>query len=129
MRKLVIIILLISSLLAVAACAKKANPTAKAFFMALESKDYKAAEKLGTEKSQRYIRSVADMYNNMSQGQKRNYDKLKYTVTKVEEDGDSATVTYDEWRIGSPETKRSRTTSMVKEEGKWKVDYYKEDGL
>jgi len=65
----------------------------------------------------------------MSQGQKSNYNKLKYTVTKVEEDGDSATVDYDEWRIGSPETKRSATTSMVKEEGKWRVDYYKEDGL
>lgn len=126
MKKLLVIVLVIIGIIALAGCAKKAEATAKEFFKALEAQDIGVAKKYATEKSQGFLALAEEMYKNMPDNQKESQKKLKYTITKVEEDGDKATVSYNEWKVGSPETKKAKTVTMVKENGKWKVDLQKD---
>lgn len=122
MKKLLVIALVLIGLLVLAGCAKKADATAKAFFKAVEYQDFAGAKKLSTEKTQGMLTFVEEMYKGMPDNQKSDYKKIKYTVTKVEEDGDKATISYDQWKVGEPESKKNMTAGMIKEDGKWRVD-------
>lgn len=126
MKKLVLIALVLLALFALTACGKKPNTVAKNFFQALQDKNFEAAKKLSTFNSQGYIEGIETMYKGFSPVEKKNFDKTKYTVEKVEVDGDTATITYKRWKLGSPESNEEKTAPMVKEDGAWLVDLHPE---
>lgn len=121
MKKLILAILVIVTLLALSACGKKPENTARAFLDALEKHDFAAAKQLATEDSQALLSMAESFVNEMTAEQKTEMDQKGYEITKTEVDGDSAVVTFEEWDVENPSEKKTNTLNLVKIDGDWKV--------
>ncbi len=121
MKRLILAILVIVVLLAVSACGKKPETTARAFLDAVAEHDFAKAKELATEDSQALLSMAESFVNEMSDEQKTEMEKKEYAITKTEIDGDNAIVTFEEWELSKPDQKKTNTLNLVKIDGDWKV--------
>lgn len=126
MKKLIIIGILLVAMLAIAGCGKNPNTIAKSFFHAMESKNYESARQYVTFSSVRKIEDLESYYKNLSASERKQEDKIKYSVLNTKVDGDRAVVTYKKWQLGSPESQEEKTLDMVKEDGDWLIEFRSE---
>lgn len=127
MKKTVYILLIVVTLLALAACGSKPNHTARAFFDAIENQDFATAKKHTTEHGQQLLEMIESFAENMSENQRSEMNKTKYKILETVEDKDSAIVTFEQWGEDSPDNKNVHTLRMKKIDGNWKVDLAKDD--
>ena len=130
MKRIIIAILVIASLLLIAACGSKASgpeKTAQAFLDALENYDFTTAKSLATEESQGLLTMAEGFIGQMSDTDKEELDKKGYKIIKTEIEGETAVVTFEEWDVNDPETKKTNTLDLVKVDGDWKVKIEKEN--
>ena len=121
MKKLILAILVIVVLLAVSACGKKPETTARAFLDAVAKHDFAAAKQLATEDSQALLSMAESFVNEMGDQQKTEMQEMEYAITKTEVDGDKAIVTFEQWEVSKPAEKKTNTINLVKVDGDWKV--------
>lgn len=127
MKKFVYVLLIVVTLLALTACAAKAEKTAKAFFDALENQDFASAKKHTSERGQQLLTMIESFAENMSEEQKAEMGETRYKVLKTVEEKDSAIVTFEQWQEDRPDSKAVHEIKMKKIDGTWKVDLNKED--
>jgi len=101
-------------------CADRDSPKAVAekFLKAVNSHDYDAARKYGTEETEKFL----DMYSGFSKMMPDTASKdLKFEITRQNIDGDNAVIYYkEEGKEGEQQL------PMIKMDGKWKVILSKE---
>lgn len=127
MKQVLFILLITIMLLALSACGSKSQSTARKFFDAMEKQDFEGAKEYVTAEGQELLNMMQSFSDNMSEEQKAGYEKLKYNILKTVEEGDSATVTFEQWDVKSPEEKDVHEIKLKKINGSWKVDFAKED--
>ncbi len=127
MKKVFFILLITITLLALSACGSKPQSTARKFFDAMENQDFAGAQKYVTDEGQELLNMMQSFSENMSEEQKAGYEKLKYNILKTVEQGDSATVTFEQWDENNPEDKNVHEIKLKKIDGSWKVDLAKEN--
>ncbi len=86
--------------------------------------DYKAAKETSTEKTKSVLDMLEQLGAMVPDSQKQNAKKVQVTVKDVKEEGDKATATY----TVSDDT-QEKTINLVKENGKWLVNYTKQDEI
>ncbi len=124
MQKILITILIIASLLAVAACTKKPEATATAFLKAVESKDFETAKQLVTSDSFAMLSIIESFVQNIDAA---DIGKIEHQITETKVNGDSAIVTYDQWDESTPDDRQSNEIKLVKVDGEWKVSLEKDN--
>ncbi len=139
MKKMIIGVLLVALLVLVAACKpseqKQATKVAKAFFEALEKKDFKTAKLYVTKDSESVLDFLSgDAFSGLfgeSDGEteegkveeKEDDDEGMdtYKVLNVTVNGDKAVANVEASNSKKPEDKETKNYDMVKEDGEWKV--------
>lgn len=127
MKKLLIVILLIATLMAIAACNSKAKhpeTTANAFLTAMEKKDFENAKNLATPESEGMLELIGSFMSSMNEEEMGTFEH-KILETVVE--GDSARVSYEMWTTQSPDQRELQEIKLIKSDGKWKVSLEKGD--
>jgi uncharacterized protein YpmS len=124
MKKTMIVILILATLMAMAACGKKASPegVADSFLTALEKKDFEAAKTMATPESDGMISIIESFMANMKEEDMGVYQH-KITNTVVE--GDSAQVSYEIWTSLKPDEREKQELKIVKVDGQWKASLEK----
>ena len=84
--------------------------------------DYEAAKEVSTEQTKSMLDMMQSFSAMMADSAKAEAKKIKVDVKDVKEEGDKATVTYT-----TSSTPTDQTLNMVKENGKWLVQFSKQD--
>ena len=84
--------------------------------------DYEAAKQVSTEQTKSMLDMMQSFSAMMADSAKTEAKKIKVTVKDVKEEGDKATVTYT-----TSVAPTDQTLNMVKENGKWLVQFSKQD--
>jgi hypothetical protein len=123
---------LLSSLAVIALCAmmftscnsNSPKKVADKWLTSFYHMDYKGAKELSTEKTKGVLDMLEQLGTMVADSQKQNAQKIKINVKDVKEEGDKATVTYT-----ISEDNQDKTIHLIKENGKWLVNYTKQDDL
>nr|MDK2851108.1 hypothetical protein [Candidatus Cloacimonadota bacterium] len=127
MKRLLYIILIILALMALSACEKSSEKTARNFFDAMEQQNFAEAKKYVTQDGQELLSMIETFANSMSPEQKDEMIAMRYKITEVVEQGDSATVRFQQWELNNPEEIQDQELKLVKVDGDWKVELAKDD--
>jgi|SRR5690554_2124201 predicted small lipoprotein YifL len=127
MKRFLYIILIIMALVALSACGKPAEKTARNFFDAMEQQDFAKAKNFVTEEGQELLTMIESFANSMSEEQKDEMVAMRYNITEVIEEGDAATVRFQQWEVENPDNIQDQELKLVKVDGNWKVDLAKDD--
>ena len=87
--------------------------------------DYEAAKKVSTDETKTFISQLQALSGMMPDSIKKEMKKVTVNVKDVKEDGDKATVTYTTSTDGNKE----QSLKMVKKDGKWLVQFTKNDSM
>ncbi|MDP2172686.1 MAG: DUF4878 domain-containing protein [Candidatus Cloacimonadaceae bacterium] len=121
MKKTIIALLVLIVLIALVACGNKADKVARKFFDAMDKKDFTAAKQYASKQSQELLTFAEQFMKNLNEDQKGDMDDMKYNIVETKIEGETAIVTYEQWKKSDPGNKQSKTLNMVKEDGEWKV--------
>jgi hypothetical protein len=124
MKKTMIVILILATLMAIAACGKKANPEGVAdyFLTALEKKDFETAKKMATPESEGMISIIESFMANMKE---EDVGVYQHQITNTVVEGDSAQVSYEIWTSLKPDEREQQELKIVKVDGQWKASLEK----
>lgn len=123
---------LLSSLIIIALCAltfascnsNSPKKVAEKWLTNFYHMDYKAAKETSTEKTKSVLDMLEQLGAMLPDSQKQNAKKIQITVKDVKEEGDKATATYT-----VSDEPQEKTIGLVKENGKWLVNYTKQDEM
>jgi GH25 family lysozyme M1 (1,4-beta-N-acetylmuramidase) len=93
------------------------------FLNSLYHMDYKEAKTVATEDTKKMLDMMESFSSMMPDSAKQNAKKIKIDIKDVKEDGDKATVIYT-----TSENNGDQKIDLVKQNGKWLVQYSKQDG-
>lgn len=101
------------------------SPKASAdkFLTGLLHYDYEAAKSVSTEETKKMIDLMAQFSAMMPDSMKQAAKKVKVNIKDAKEEGDKATVTYT-----TSDDPQEKKLNLVKQNGKWMVQYSKMDG-
>jgi len=113
-----------------AGCGNKPEATAQKFLSAMEKRDFSGAKQYVTQDSQKIMDFLKVMFEKMAPEQREDTSHLKFKILNSTIQKDTATITYEEtavWDNGSSnagnESPTTKELQMVKEDGKWKVQF------
>lgn len=92
------------------------------FLTNLYHMDYEGAKEVATEDTKKMLDMMAQFSSMMPDSTKENAKKIKVDIKDVKEDGDKATVIYT-----TSESTGEQKIDLVKQNGKWLVQYNKQD--
>jgi len=120
MKKILITFLLLGSLMLASCSGNSPKAVAEKFLKAINAGDFKEAKKYCDEKTGDLI----GMLESFSKGEKPKEKDIKsFTITKVEENGDTAKVFYK-----AEGSDKEESLDLKKIKGKWLVSINKEQG-
>ena len=125
--KKVLFSLAVVSLLALSIVSCNSNsPKASAdkFLTGLYHMDYEAATSVSTEETKKMLDMMAQFSSMVPDSAKETAKKIKVTIKDVKEEGDKATVAYT-----TSEDPTEKKLNMVKQNGKWMVQWSKQDTM
>jgi hypothetical protein len=96
--------------------------SAEKFLNGLNHMDYEAAKSVSTEETKKMLDMMSQLTAMMPDSTKENAKKVKVTMGKEDVNGDKATVSYT-----TSEDTTSRNLTLVKQNGKWLVQWSKND--
>lgn len=96
--------------------------SAEKFLNGLNHMDYEAAKSVSTDETKKMLDMMSQLTAMMPDSAKENAKKVKINVGKEEVNGDKATVSYT-----TSEDTTSRNLNLVKQNGKWLVQWSKND--
>ncbi|MCD6064102.1 MAG: hypothetical protein K0R82_2013 [Flavipsychrobacter sp.] len=92
------------------------------FLTNLYHMDYEAAKEVATEDTKKMLDMMAQFSSMMPDSTKESAKKIKVDIKDVKEEGDKATVIYT-----TSESAGDQKIDLVKQNGKWLVQYNKQD--
>lgn len=92
------------------------------FLTNLYHMDYEAAKEVATEDTKKMLDMMSQFSSMMPDSTKQNAKKIKVDIKDVKEEGDKATVIYT-----TSESAGDQKIDLVKQNGKWLVQYSKQD--
>ena len=109
------------------ASCNKSSPkdVAKTWLTSFYHMDYDAAKKVSTEETKNFISQLQALSGMMPDSSKKEMKKVTVNIKDVKEDGDKATVTYSV----SNEAGKDDQLKLVKKDGKWLVEFSKNDSM
>lgn len=96
--------------------------SAEKFLNGLNHMDYEAAKSVSTDETKKMLDMMSQLTAMMPDSTKENAKKVKVTMGKEDVNGDKATVAYT-----TSEDTTSRNLTLVKQNGKWLVQWSKND--
>lgn len=117
-------VLLIAGTLTMTSCSKNTpKEVAYNWLTAFNHLDFETARKLSTPDTKVLLGELDQLTSKVSDSNKKDLKKVTVNIKKVKEDGDKATVTY----VSSDDASKEQTVTLVKQEGKWLVQFTKVD--
>jgi hypothetical protein len=86
--------------------------------------DYEAAKTVSTEETKKMLDMMAQFSSMVPDSAKETAKKIKVDIKEAKEEGDKATVTYT-----TSEDPSEKKLNMVKQNGKWLVQWSKQDTM
>jgi hypothetical protein len=96
---------------------------AYAWLMNFYRMDYEAAKEISTDDTRQLLCAFSEMGSNMDESSKRELMKVNVGIKGSEEAGDKAIVTY----VTSDNPGKKNKVYLLKEDGKWRVQFSKSD--
>lgn len=114
---------LISILLTMTGC-KNSDPrdTAIKFLTAVQTMNYDEAKKYATDDSKSMLDALSSFQKMMPASAREKYKNEKFAIKNVQQQGDEATVTYNNTDSSGPD----KTLKLKKVNGEWKVAFTKD---
>lgn len=112
-----------------AGCGAKNSPkdVAQTWLTGFYHMDYEAAKKVSTEDTKQMLTQLGTLTGMMPDSAKKEVAKAVINITDVKETGDSATVTYTITGMKEQSKESLPPLKLVKKEGKWLVQWSKND--
>ncbi len=85
--------------------------------------DYEEAKKVSTDETKGLVNTFQELTRSLADSSKQEMKKIQVTIKDVKEEGDKATVTY----TTSEEDAKEQKLAMIKKDGKWLVEFSKND--
>jgi hypothetical protein len=98
--------------------------SADKFLTGLYHMDYEAAKSVSTEETKKMLDMMAQFSSMVPDSAKETAKKIKVDIKDVKEEGDKAVVTYT-----TTEDPAEKKLNMVKQSGKWLVQWSKQDTM
>ncbi len=98
--------------------------TAEKFLNSFYHMEYKQAKEVSTEDTKKMLDMIEQFSAMMPDSNKQSAKKIKIELGEVKETGDSAVVMYT-----TSENKQPQKINLVKQNGKWLVQWSKQDGM
>jgi hypothetical protein len=115
----------------IVSCGPKNSPkdVANEWLTAFYHMDYEAAKKVSTEDTKALLTQLGALSGMMPDSSKAQMKKASITIKDVKEEGDNATVTYTVNDMGKETPKDFPPLKLVKQSGKWLVQFSKNDQM
>jgi hypothetical protein len=118
-------VILLSLSVVFTACKKNApKDVAQTWLTAFYHFDFETAKKESTEETKKMLSTLEQLVQMEPDSTKQQMKKIKIEIKDVKEEGDKATVTYTSSDSPNPET-----LHLVKQNGKWLVQFTKQDQM
>jgi len=109
--------------IALAACNQNTpKQAAEQFLSSTYRYDFETAKKVSTEKTKKMVDMYEQFAQNLPDSVKKKFGQIKYDIKSVKEDSATAYVTYT-----TSEYPQEQTLHLVKQKGKWLVEWTKEN--
>lgn len=85
--------------------------------------DYEEAKKVSTDETKGIVNTFQELTRSLADSSKQEMKKIQVKIKDVKEDGDKAVVTY----TTSEEDTKEQKIDLIKKDGKWLVQFSKND--
>lgn len=120
--------LLLASMLLVSCSKNSPKDVANTWLTSFYHMDYEAAKKVSTDDTKALLTQLSALSSMMPDSTKKELKNISVTIKDVKEDGDKATVTYS-LSGGKDAPKDTPPLKLVKQGGKWLVQFTKQDQM
>ncbi len=117
--------LLLVAVMSVSCNKNSAKDVATTWLTSFYHIDYETAKKVSTEDTKTLLASLQQFTNMVPDSTKKEMKKINVNVKNVKEDGDKAVATY----TISDNPAKDQTINLVKKDGKWLVQFSKNDQM